>query len=267
MRGPNVRLFVALLLGIILSAGCSLSKSSSPATPAENASVTYHVSLFPLLPSIPGTGQVSVTSDGKVTTQLSGATASTTFTEQFCPAPAQNYPCFNVGTVTSDASGNAKTTTPFTTSGTWAGDFELVVNGNTQYATNVPSSMETGVYSATLEPQATTNGNGTFVSGTPPPQAPLTNGTLTLTNGMLQIQLTGSLPNTVFIAVECPVNFGSDCYTLYSGQTGTFTTDANGNASFSVQLDGVTGDLFTLYPQGAGNSPADAGFIGGFEVP
>src|ERR1700704_700049 len=41
-RGPNVRLFVALLLGIILSAGCSLSKSSSPAPPAENASVTYH---------------------------------------------------------------------------------------------------------------------------------------------------------------------------------------------------------------------------------
>jgi len=256
-----------LLLAISWLPGCGGGSQISPMNPTPTpptAATAYDVSLFPTASVGPAVGQVSVDTNGKVTLQLTGATANTTFSLQFCPAPAQNYTCLNIGPVSSDSGGKANTSMQFPSSGSWAGDFQLLVNGTAQYSTNVPSGTNTGVYSASLQPQATTNGKGTFLTGTPPAQGPLASGTAKLANGMLQVQMTGALPNTFYGGGECPLFFGSSCYTLYdTNNTSGFKTDGNGNLSFTVQLDGVTGDIFTVDTQG--NS--DAGYIAGFKVP
>ncbi len=204
-------------------------------------------------------GQISVDSDGTVTAQLTGATPSTTFILQFCPAPSQNYDCFNVGNVSSDANGNANTTMTFPKSGSWAGDFELASGGIAVYQTDVVSNASSLVYMSTLQPASTVNGQGLGIGQ--PPQDPLSSGSVIFSSGSLQFQVTGALPNTTYTSAECALNLGASCYELYSSQGGGgFTTDGCGNVTFSVLQDGNGGDVFDINP------PTGTGFVGGFTV-
>ena len=170
------------------------------------------------------------------------------------------YSCFSVGSVTSDASGNANTTMAFPQSGSWAGDFELS-SGAAFYATNL-TGTGSPVYVTSLQPITTVNGKG--IGDTSASQSPLTSGTVTFSNGTLQFTLAGTSPNTVETAVECSLPLGNSfCYTLYSSASVSgFTTDGSGNVTFSVLPDGLFGDMLSVNP-----SENSAGFIGGFVVP
>ena len=99
--------------------------------------------------------------------------------------------------------------------------------------------------------------------GPPDPQDPLSSGTVTLNNDLIESQLKGASPNTAYSSGQCPVFFGSSCYGLYDkNNENVFTTDSNGNISFSVAPDGLPGDIFQVFPPSR-----RAGFVGGFKVP
>jgi hypothetical protein len=242
--------------GVVMQAPFTAKFTSGPCTSAQPQ---YQSSLF-----VPGdqnamNGQVSVDSSGSVTVQLTGVTASTVFSVQFCPAPGQKYACFNVGSVSSDSSGNVTTTMAFPKAGSWAGDFELVSNGTTAYQTDVVPSMNTQVYMSTLQLDSTVNGQGVSDNQ---PQDPLGSGSITLSSGALQFQLSGAVPAATYSAVECPTDAGSDCYALYNSQgMGGFATNGSGNVTFSVLPDAVTGDIFTVGNTGSGSLGFEGGFL------
>jgi hypothetical protein len=228
-------------------------------------SLQYDVSLFIHNSPPAPVGQVTVDASGVVTVQLNKAAANTTFNLEFCPAPSNKYPnCFNVGNLKSDGSGSINTTVKFP-SGSWAGDFELFANNNEVYATSLVAGSQS-VYYATLQPQATVNGQGTWTQPSdPPPQDPLWSGFVTLdSSGSLDTNLVGTSPNTNFIAVQCDLFQGSDCYSV--GATGNgFTTDIKGNATNTGILNtgSLPEDIFYI-DQNGGNG---FGFIGGFKIP
>lgn len=262
--------FTVTVTSVVSSSGVALRTpfSSTFATGPCGATTQYQASLFTAgqgdiaRGQVVGSsiyGQISVDSQRTVTVQLTGAIPSTTFTLQFCPAPSQNYGCFNVGNVSSDANGNADTTMTFPRSGSWAGDFELASNGTAVYQTDVVTSATSLVYMSTLQPVSTVNGQGLGFGQ--PPQDPLSSGSVTFSSGSLQFQVTGALPNTTYSSAECALNLGSSCYELYSSQGGSgFTTDSGGNVTFSVLQDGNGGDVFEINP------PTGTGFVGGFRV-
>jgi hypothetical protein len=230
-------------------------------TVTGNGSLQYDVSLFTGLGSGTPQGQVTVDNAGATTVQLNQGPANTTYTVNFCPAPGQLYPnCFAVGTVTSNASGSVNSTVTFP-SGAWAGDFQLSANGTVQFSTSIIEGVSSTYY-ATLQLDGTVNGKGTWTnSPPPPPQDPLQSGFATLVSPTLfEIQLTGAKPNTQYVASQCPLFRGSDCY----GIGGTyFNTDGNGNITF-------TGSVGTDIPEDVvyvDNSQSGYGFIAGFKIP
>jgi hypothetical protein len=245
--------------GVVMQAPFTAKFTSGPCAAAQPQ---YESSLYGSQ-STPS-GQVSVDSSGSVTVQLTGATNSTAFTVQFCPNGnfgANNPACFNVGSVSSDASGNAATSMAFPKSGGWGGDFELVSNGTTVYQTTYMPGVSAQVYMSTLQPVSTLNQQGVIAYS---PQDPLSSGSITLSNGSFQFQLIGAAPNAIYSAGECPLNAGSNCYALYDkqGTTGSFTTNGSGDVTFSVLNDGLFGDILSV------NRPfGDAvGFEGGFLI-
>ena len=251
--------------GVSNSSGTRMSSpftSTFTTGPCSGAQNQYQVSL---VASKSLKGQVLVDTSGVVTAKVDGAAASTTYQLQFCPAPAQNYPCFAIGDVTTDATGNANITMPFPKSGSWAGDFQALQNGVVQFDTELAPSIDSSVYSATLQPSKTANGNGVFLTGPPPAtQDPLSSGTVTLTSGgVMQFDLKGAFSNSMYGTTECPINFGSSCFQLTnSNGVSGFTTDSSGNVSFGVLWDQDFGDIFRV------DAPAGrAGFVAGFKVP
>lgn len=246
---------------VALSTGCG---SDHKNVGQDQAQPQYQVSLTNSINEDSIHGQISVDTAGLVSTQLTGATASTTYTLNFCPAPAQTYSCFRVSDVMTDGSGNAATTMTFPASGDWAGDFHLDTGGSTQFKTDVsPALSASQVFFATLQASSTTNGQGIFMNGSPGPQDPLNSGTVSWSNGMLLVDIKGAAANITYGTGQCPINFGSNCYLLYDkAGTSGFTTDANGNVSYSVMPDGVPGDIFEVDPP-----TGRAGFVAGFKVP
>ncbi len=215
-------------------------------------------------------GQISMDTTGKMTVQLTGAVANVQFTVEFCPAyySGDNQPnCFNVGGITSDANGNASTTMMFPQSGSWAGDFQLtstyvVAPGTTAgYSTDIVGNDKNQSYMSTLQPINTVNGG---ILGSKTPQAQLTSGTVTYTNGSLQFVLNGAPADLTFTSSENGDGLGSsDSYMLYNSQNQSgFTTDSQGNLTFTVLQDGVFGDLFEVSAQSSYD-----GYLGGFSVP
>ena len=227
------------------------------------------------LPDSPnkGSGQISITTSGSVTIQLTGAAAGTTYAAQFCPSyniyMQKPYPCISLGNVATNASGSATATTQFPQPGSWAGDFQLNSGSTIEYETGLgPESDANGVtqvYTAQLQSDSTVNGKGDN-SPQPTNPLPLTSGSVvysTASNGTLQFTLTGTSPDTTFTAAESGVLGGSQTYVLYNTQKqSAFTTNAQGNVTFTVLQDGTAGDLFLADPQ-----TNKAGFIGGFSVP
>lgn len=250
----------------------TVSQSSSGGGGSSSPTVQYQATLE----NDGNYGQISMDTTGNMTVQLSGAVASVKFTVEFCPAfnSGENGPhCFNVGSVSSDASGNAKTTMMFPQAGSWAGDFQLtssyvLPSGNMAgYSTDVEGNDPNQAYMSTLEPMNTVNA-GAFSTKTP--QAQLTSGTVTYANGSsaqqgsLQFVLKGAPADTTFTTTENAEGLGgSESYVLYNSQgQSSFTADSEGNLMFTVLSDGSFGDVFEVSPQSA-----YAGFLGGFSVP
>lgn len=212
-------------------------------------------------------GQVTVDTSGNVTVQLTGGTASTTYTARFCPAfdagTGNTQPaCTSLGSLTTNASGNGSMTAKFPTPGSWAGDFSLETSTSApaEYATGLATNKGAPsgqVYMSTLEPASTTNGKGVVTPATP--QDPLSSGSISYSNGSIQVTVKGASPNTTYTVNESETNYmdSSGTYAL-----GSFTTDASGDGSATISVSGgAGGDLFQVVP------PSGAGFIGGFSVP
>jgi uncharacterized repeat protein (TIGR03803 family) len=225
------------------------------------AAMQYDVSLFPGISSN-GTpqGRVTVSSEGITTVQLTQGPPSTTYTVQFCSAPAQLYPnCFTVGSVTSNATGGVHSTVTFP-AGSWAGDFNLVANGTVLYATSLTEGIPSTYYT-TLQLDSTVNGKGTWTQlSAPPPQDPLRSGSVTLTpGGLIKIQLTGAKASTEYTLSQCPIYRGSDCY----GMGNNITTNQKGNVTYTAPLGtNIPEDIFYV-----DNMTTGFGFIGGFRIP
>ena len=261
--------------GVVMQTPFTAKFTSGPCT------AQYESSLSSSWAGSINNGQVSVDSNGIVTVELSGATASTAFTVQFCPY-SRDTTCFNVGTVSSDSSGNATTTMAFPKSGNWAGVFELEdSSGTVCYATfathengrGVPA-IPSQVYMARLQPYNLFPGG---LQGWQ--QDPLSSGSVTLLpSGLFQFQLSGAAPNTIYSADYCPLSMGffmgtlwspANCDTLFDSQTfisnsDKFTTDDNGNVTFSVLPDASPyGSVFEIGSPSIGSQQ----FVGGFLVP
>lgn len=221
----------------------------------------------------PTHGQVTVDTSGNTTAKLSGAPASTTYTVQFCPSfnagattiPAPN--CFDVTTISTDASGNGTATAKFPRAGDWAGDFGLNDStGKAAYQTFATPLVSNETFMATLVPDDKTNGGAVAQPGTT--QLPLSSGTVTLSDGAFQFTLKGAMPNATYRA--------NDSETTYMDSSGTywfdnsFATDASGNGSFSTGWETLTGgDLFQVEYKVPDNITGDytPAYIGGFSVP
>jgi hypothetical protein len=257
--------FTVTVTGVASSTGAAMTAPFSATFTTEPCVLPtqYRVSLFNFNNEIQIRGEISIDSTGVVTANVQGAAATTTFAFQFCPAGRMYSSCIPLGNITTDASGNATLTITFPQSGSWAGDFQLALNGTAQYQTDVVPEQSSAVYVGTLQPGSTVNGKGIYQYGAPGPQDPLTSGTVTLSGTAVQVQMTGASPNSTYTAGECPLFFGSSCYQLNDSQNQSgFTTDGNGSVTFSVLQDGVPGDIFDV-AQPTGH----AGFVAGFNVP
>jgi hypothetical protein len=259
--------FTVTVTGVTSSSGAAMASpftSTFATVPGSGPTPQYKASLLSYSNGATINGQVSVDTSGNVTVQLTGATASTAYTVQFCPAfdggaggsaPA----CIGVGSVSTDATGSGSSTAMFPQAGSWAGDFDVNSGVNTEYQTGLAesnSSLDSAeVYMSTLQPQTKVNGAGITTES---PQVPLTTGTVTLSAGSIVFSLTGSSPNA-----NCSTN---ESQTTDMDSSGTyalnsFTTNASGDASSTTMINGAGGDMFQVLPAGG------AGYIGGFSVP
>jgi Bacterial Ig-like domain len=228
---------------------------------APTAATQYQESLFGGYNTT--NGQVSVDTSGNVTIQLTGATASTTFAVQFCPnyeVDTTQPACISLGSMTTDSNGNANTTVMFPQPGAWAGQFQ-VSTANSGYSTQLAGNFNAETFMATPVPLNTANG-GILGSGS---QSLLNNGSITYSNGSFVIVLNGAAPNTSFSVTESGIPLGtSESFELVDSQgNGSWTTDANGDVTFTVLDDGYGGDMLEIFQ----NTGTGAGFIGGFSVP
>lgn len=273
----NGTAYTVTVSGVTSSAGTALAStftstfttvaaSSGGGGGGGSPTLQYQTSLL----SASGTtdnGQVTVDTSGNVTVQLTGGTASTTYTVRFCPAfdagTGNTQPaCTSLGSLTTNASGNGSMTVKFPTPGSWAGDFSLETSTSApaEYATGLATNKGAPsgqVYMSTLEPASTTNGKGVVTPATP--QDPLSSGSISYSNGSIQVTVKGASPNTTYTVNESETNYmdSSGTYAL-----GSFTTDASGDGSATISVSGgAGGDLFQVVP------PSGAGFIGGFSVP
>lgn len=266
--------YTVTVTGVTSSAGTAMSGSftSTFATVASSATTQYQATLYSQT-ATDIVGQVTVDTSGNVTVQLTGATASTTFTVSFCPAwdagdLAPDPVCLNVGAVSTNAAGSGTSTAKFPKPGSWAGDFEAdsEPTGIIEYATSLWAGLPNSssqVYMSTLLPETTVNGTGVTSSS---PQAPLTSGTVTFANGSLEFAVTGASPDTTYNIIETQSTALES-----SGSYGisAFTTDSSGNGSSTASLTSGAGygDLFQVDPLSGTGYISGAGYIGGFLVP
>jgi Bacterial Ig-like domain len=214
----------------------------------------------------PYVGNIAMDGSGNVAVGLSPVAPSTSFTVQFCPAYNANSsasapPCFEVGTVSSDASGNVDITTAtfkFPRPGSWAGDFQVTSGSTVICQTAAPLGTVLALQTFLvfmLQPETTVNGTG-IATGT---QDPLSEPEeLSSIGGRVGGQLNGAEPNATYIFSESQPRAlnGSAEQELCA-----FTTDSNGNGSCGNNAAG--GAIFQIVPQ----ESSHVGWIGGFLVP
>jgi hypothetical protein len=284
----NSTKYTVTVSGVTSSGGTALataftSSFTTVASSGSGATTQYSAPLFATSagPGSQTSGQISIDSSGNVTVQLTGATASTSYSVQFCPAFnsifATSVPsCINVGTVSTNASGSGNLTAMFPQPGQWAGDFNLNIGSTTAYQTTLFPGVSSESYLSTLQPQSTVNGIGVTLKS-PQGQAytnqePLNSGSITYSDNAIQFAVNGTASDLSFLTVESEnvYLYGSGTY-----QCDTFTTNAQGDATATVtttntSLCGPVGDLLQAYPANDGSSNTSdtgAGFIGGFSVP
>ena len=175
-------------------------------------------------------GTATVTTNGDVTLQFTGATPSTTFTLQFCPftLTSNSAPCVSAPMVLSDGSGTGQVSFHFAQSGTWAGFFLARTS-----SASVPvfgSLAETaGAYSSAVQQiEPATAANGIGIDGTHA-QDP-GGGSLSVTSGTAHVVLTGAQANHSYRLFSC-FSGSSSCQSA-----GNFNTDASGNATVDMKL-------------------------------
>lgn len=211
-------------------------------------------------------GQVTVDTAGNVTAQLHGAAANQMFTEQFCAAyfgptvsPTQTtLNCFDIGTLSTDSSGDGSSTAKFPQSGAWTGDFSLSNGATTPtgYATHWGTGyLSTLVGEKTVNTGSPDSANGTIsYSNSPAP------------NGSLTFTITGGQANTYYGALQRDLIYDSHSYGLTNSQSqGFFTTDSSGNVTFTVLPDSSGGDIFGVLRHSSVGDIED--YTGGFLVP
>ncbi|MGA2217079.1 MAG: Ig-like domain-containing protein [Terracidiphilus sp.] len=270
--------YTVTVTGVTSSSGVALASDmtsifTTAAATSPAPTVQFQTTLFPWDENS-GNGQISINTAGQITIQLTGATSSTTYSAQFCPAfslyTQQPYACIALGNVTTSASGSASVTTQFPQAGSWAGDFQLNSGSVTEFQSCIQPVADAPpgipqVYTAILLPETTVNGKGDGSTGT---QSPLTSGSVTYTysSQLLQFTLAGASPDAPYTGVESGVLGGSQTYELYNSQNqSAFTTNSSGGVTFTVLQDGTSGDIFLV--ESSSNSSSVAGYIGGFAVP
>ena len=252
-----VLLLGALLLAVVMGCGSnnntasnnpqpSPSPSPSPQpspqpspspTPSPAATAQYEAAL--LRPGktvdVPG-GQIivnagGVSGAGKIT--ATNGAVSATYNITFEPFTNSSN-VINLGTVTSDASGNISGTFTFSQKGTFAGVFHVSagtnsfgteidpmdsgVDNNTNFVFNVPL-VRSSMVSPTIQDSSSTGTD------------PLTSGTVVSGGGKIHIELHGAAPNGTYIIGACGVNDSSSCSQLNGA---TITTDSSGNGTLDT---------------------------------
>jgi hypothetical protein len=202
----------------------------------------------------------ATTIDGNGTVQISGATPMTSLTLSFCPFPSGKYVCFSVVTLTTDNSGSAQAAFHIP-SGTWAGDFQVLIGGNIFATTGFDTTTSNQSYTAALQPQTTTNPNGINLTPVPTtPQDPLSSGRVTISGSTAQVTLQGAVPNATYNLTLCTLGDGSGCFQ----QSTAILTDAGGNVNISIPIIQEGGDIILVERTA---TPAGFGFIAGFQSP
>jgi hypothetical protein len=224
----------------------------------------YETNLFPTFGNT-NPGLISMNSNGQIAIQLAGAPAHANYGVQFCQTFGGDHepPCLDIGSVSTDAKGNASASMKFPKSGDWAGDFFLKSSNSTQEYQSGFAATSYQVFLARLVPMTTVN-DGTLIAPAPkePPQAPLAGGSVTWSNPALKFTLAGTVPDTGFGAVEGDYTWDdSNSYGLINSSNSPSASNSKGDITFFAYPDYSGGDMFEPSPS------SDLGFIGGFSVP
>jgi hypothetical protein len=142
---------------------------------------------------------------------------------QFCPYPQAFNGCFNVTSLTTDATGGANVNFMFPQKGAYSGVFQLLQTNGAQLAVTATASSGINFRSALL-PAATITGGIQQTTGNAPGS-----GTAVMNGPTAHITLTGTTPTHTFNTAVCSLILATACAPLAS-----VTTDAQGNASADV---------------------------------
>lgn len=220
------------------------------------ASVQWLSTLGVLRPGDAPHGLVTLDTAGNVDVTITGATAMTQYDVSFFTYGT--FQTITVGTLMTDASGNAKTSMKFPNSGNWAGGFRVTHTSEDGFSTAGTGWAKT---SAILLGVSTVSNVcvSVFCSGAQDPGA----GTLTTADGKVQILLTGASANAIYEVTQCTFG-GSSCY----GE-GNLITDASGNGMFNGNVEpGVPSQVWRLQ-RVSGQPPSiqGVGFVSAFRIP
>jgi hypothetical protein len=242
LRSAIVFLFTGILL---LLTGCGSVSSNTPGTPTPTPTPVQSPTPTPT-PSPTATvdsflstvfleqgrtpsaiGQITVdttANNGAGNLQFTGiGETNTMLILQFCPYPQAFNGCFNVTSLTTDASGNANVNFTFPQKGTFSGIFQLLQTNTAQLAATATGSTGTNFRSALL-PAANVTGGIQQTTGNAPGS-----GTAVMNGTTAHITLTGTTPNHTFNTAVCSLFLTTQCAALAN-----ITTDAQGNASADV---------------------------------
>jgi hypothetical protein len=237
LRTVNGLLFSGLLLLLVGCGSVSKTTGTPMPTPTPTASPTptpsaaadsFLTTMFleaGRTPSAIGPITIDTTANngsGNIQLTTSGAT-NTTLILQFCPYPQGFANCFNVTSLTTDASANANMNFTFPQKGTYSGTFQLNQTNTAQFGSTGTGSSGTSFRSALL-PAASVTGGIQQTTGNA-----LGSGTAAMNGTTAHITLTGTTMNHTFNTAVCSLTLATPCAAL-----ATVTTDAMGNASADV---------------------------------
>ena len=252
--------FIGLLLPLI---GCgsgskTISSTTTPSTPTSSSPPTtptpapsngpdsYLATMMLTIGKNPTNhGQVTIdtsANNGAGVLQLNNA-SFTNVELQFC-SQGVNSPCVNVASFSSDASGNANVNFMFPEKGTFAGVWQVVNNGcssGCQDAASTIGDSGVGFKSAELPAGSITGGIGQATGSA------AGSGTITVTNSMAHLTLSGTTMNHTFHVALCGDPQGLGCASLSD-----VTSDSQGNVNADVGAIQPFGSSVFLVSDSAG---------------
>ena len=234
------------------------TSSSPPTTPTpapSSASDSYLATMTLTIGKNPTNhGQVTIdtsANNGAGILQLNNV-GFTNVELQFCPQGV-NSACNNIAPFSSDAGGNATVNFTFPEKGTFAGVWQVVNSGcssGCQDAASTIGDSGVGFRSAVLPAGSITGGIGQVTGNA------AGSGTVTVTNSVAHLTLSGTTANHTFHVALCGTPQGLGCASLSD-----VTTDAQGSASADVGSIQPFGSSVFLVSDSAGVE-----FISAFRV-